>query len=45
VERIQQLAYDLARAQGSGSITARALADAIVREVNALVRALRRPKR
>jgi hypothetical protein len=45
VERIQQLVYDLARAQGSGTTSGRPLADAIVQEVTALVRALRRSKR
>jgi hypothetical protein len=45
VERIKQLVYDLARAQGSGTTSGRPLADAIVQEVTALVRALRRSKR
>jgi hypothetical protein len=45
LERIKLLVDDLARAHGSGTTTGRALADAIIREANALVRALRRPKR
>jgi hypothetical protein len=45
LERIKQLANDLARAHGSETSSTRALADAIIREANALAPDLRRPKR
>jgi hypothetical protein len=43
--RIKQLAHDLPRTRCSETISTSAIADAIVREVNALIRALSRSKR
>jgi hypothetical protein len=44
-ELIKELADDLARASGGETPATRALADAIMREVDALCLALRPPKR
>jgi hypothetical protein len=44
LERIKRFADDLARAHGAESLTSRALADQIKREVDAVGRDLKRPR-
>ena len=44
LDRINELAHDLARANGNDTPATHALADAITREVEAVRRALNRPK-
>jgi hypothetical protein len=44
LERIKQRTDDLARAQGAESLTSRALADHIKRDVDAVGRDLKRPR-